>query len=273
MASRAIGVTEEDIRDVESQLKELVESSSKLYLCTDGRFWDYSVFDGMMLSDGHLQKSTKSKNARFSLSCKHEEFARTFQQRSGSFNWTEPSCRDIYDKRTDKVYTSWRLTSKIDERFTIEHKRWYSEGKKIVPKDIVLDKNTLIWWYLGDGCLYRKKSRPNYRRVVLSTQGFEQSDIDFLLNKLTALIGNESVHLERKEIVIGGNSLCNFIKIIGTKSPVSCYQYKFDFGPYVDDDYWKKSFENRPLKYINEYRKMNKVRELNYRSKEEINHE
>ena len=271
MASRAIGVTEEEIKDVERQLKELVESSSKLYLCTDGRFWDYSVFDGMMLSDGYLEKSVK--NARFKLSCKHKEFAEIFQKRSGSFPWGSFTEYKYFDKRTNKTYATWKLNSKADERFTKEHERWYPKGKKIVPKDIVLDKTTLIWWYLGDGSLYRKKSRPNYRRVVLSTQGFEQSDIDFLLNKLTALIGNESVHLERKEIVIGGNSLCNFIKIIGTQSPVSCYQYKFDFGPYVDDDYWKKSFENRPLKYINEYRKMNKVRELNYRSKEEINHE
>jgi len=265
----AVAVTEEEIKDVEQQLKEL--ANCRIFICGD-RFWNYSVFDGMMLSDGHLQKSTKSKNARFSLSCKYEEFAKTFQRLSGSFNWTESHCRDIYDKRTNKTYTSWRLSSKTDERFTIEHKRWYPEGKKIVPKDLILDKTTLVWWYLGDGSLNRKKSRPNYRRVVFCTQGFTVQDVDFLKLKLEELFGNDSIYIEENQIIIAKQSLCSFIKFIGIESPVSCYQYKFDFGPYINENYWKKSFEDRPLKYINEYRKMNKVRELNYKSKEEINH-
>lgn len=270
MSSKAIGVTEEEIRDIEEQLREICNASTKLTIC-GGQFWDYSVFDGMMLSDGYLEKP--AKNARFKLSCKYEEFARTFQQRSGSFNWAEIFCSHIYDKRTGKTYTSWRLSSNIDERFTVEHKRWYPEGKKIVPKDIILDKSTLLWWYLGDGSLYRKKSRPNYRRIVLCTQGFTPEDVDFLKSKLQELIGNDSIYTEDNQIVIAKRSLCNFIKIIGTKSPAICYQYKFDFGPYIDENYWNKSFEDRPLKYINEYRKENKVRELNYKSKKEINHE
>ena len=272
MINRAIEVKEEEINGIEEQLREICNASTKLTIC-GGQFWDYSVFDGMMLSDGHLEKSVKSKNARFSLCCKHEEFAKVFYQRSGSFNWTEPSCRDVYDKRTKKTYKSWRLKSKTDERFTKEHQRWYYEGKKIVPRDLVFDKTTLIWWYLGDGSLSRKKSRPNYRRIILCTQGFAIQDNNFLKSKLEKLLGNDSIYIEGNQIIIGRKALCNFIKIIGTKSPVSCYQYKFDFGPYIDEDYWKKSFEDRPLKYINEYRKTNKVRELNYKSKKEIEHE
>jgi len=270
MSSKAIGVAEEEINGVEEQLREICNASTKLTIC-GSQFWDYSVFDGMMLSDGFLEKA--AKNARFKLSCKHEEFAKVFQQRSGSFNWTEPTCRDIHDKRTEKIYKSWRLTSKVDERLTKEYQRWYPEGKKIVPKDITLDKSTLLWWYLGDGSLYRKKSRPNYRRIVLCTQGFTFEDVNFLKAKLEELIGTDSIYIEENQIVIGRKALCNFIKIIGLKSPVSCYEYKFDFGPYIDENYWEKSFEERPLKYINVYRKENKVRELNYKSKKEIDHE
>lgn len=270
--SRAVGSTDEEIKNIEEQLREICNASTKLTIC-GGQFWDYSVFDGMMLSDGYLEKSARSKNARFSLTCKYKEFARTFQQRSGSFNWTKPRCSNIYDKRTNKIYKSWKLRSKVDERFTIEHKRWYPEGKKIVPKDLILDKNTIMWWYLGDGYLYRKASRPNYRRIALCTEGFSKEDIDFLKSKLEEKIGNDSIYIEANEIIIAKRSLCKFIQILGTESPLKCYEYKFDFGSYINEDYWKKSFEDRPLKYINEYRKKNKVRELNYKSKEEINHE
>lgn len=269
--SRATGCDEKN-ENIEKQLKKLCNESTKIFIC-GGQFWNYSVFDGMMLSDGHLYKGKDMQNARFSLSCKHEEFARKFKQFSGNFKWKEPCLRLIYDKRTGKTYHSWRLNSLTDERFTKEHCRWYPCGKKIVPPDIVLDISTLIWWYLGDGHLNRKKSRPNHRRVSLAVQGFSKEDIKLLCNKLIAMLGNDSIYVESGNIIIAKKSLCKFIKLIGLTSPVECYQYKFEFGPYVDENYWEKSYKNRPLKYINEYRKKNKVRELNYKSKEEITHE
>lgn len=272
MSSRAVGVSDDDIKEVERQLKEICESSTKLFIC-DGQFWDYSVFDGMMLSDGHLQKGKRSRNARFRLSCKHAEFANTFKMHAGNFNWSDISIRNVFDKRTNKTHISCRLDSKVDERLTEQHSRWYPNGKKIVPRDISLDRSTLMWWYLGDGFLTRKKSRPNYRRIGLATEGFTDDDIEFLRSKLIELLGDDSIYIEGREIMIAKKALCNFIKIVGLKSPVSCYQYKFDFGPYVNENYWKKSFEDRPLNHINEYRKKHKVRELNFKSKEEINHE
>lgn len=236
--SRAIGV--DDIDDAERQLTEVCKST-KLTICGPD-FWDYSVLDGMMLSDGGLEKCDRSKNARFGLSCKHEEFARKFSQLSGSFPWTDVHCRMIYDKRTDKTYASWRLRSLSDERLTKEYFRWYTGGKKIVPRDLTLDSVTLTWWYLGDGHLVRKKSRPNFRQVILCTEGFSDEDIDFLETKLSDLIGDDGVYIENRNIVVAKKSLCRFIQTVGMNSPVKCYQYKFEFGPYVDEDYWANSF-------------------------------
>ena len=58
--------------------------------------------------------------------------------------------------------------------------------------------------------------------------------------------------------------MTKFAQVVGVISPVTDYQYKFDFGQYLDQDYFTKSYYKRPIKYINQYRQKHKVRELNY---------
>ncbi|MHA2279285.1 MAG: hypothetical protein ACXAC5_00130 [Promethearchaeota archaeon] len=70
--------------------------------------------------------------------------------------------------------------------------------------------------------------------------------------------------------MIGRESLCSFVSKLGAISPVPSYQYKFDFGQYFNADYKAKSYKNRPLTHINEFRKKHKVRELEYVNKDTI---
>ena len=223
-----------------------------------------SIFDGIIISDGYLKIGKKSKNASFSLTTSVLEFAQKTFSIFPDFPWATTPIRIMnrYDKRTNKYYKSIFLESRVSDFFTLQRKRWYPDGKKIVPKDIFIDKDFLLWWYIGDGHLHRKKSRHKYRRVILSTDSFCVPDIYFLIDKLRNLLGN-NVYLEnKKRIVISSQSLCQFIDIIGTVSPIKHYQYKFDFGQYLDKEYFSKSYNGRPLQYINLFRKKNKVREL-----------
>jgi hypothetical protein len=138
-------------------------------------------------------------------------------------------------------------------------------GCKIIPTDLNLDADTITWWYIGDGHLHKKKSRPNYRRVVLATDCFTSEERIKLVNQLTTLLGN-GVYVEGdRTIIIGTQSLVAMATLVGTVSPVVAYQYKFDWGNYANVDYFQHSYNNRPLKLINEYRKKNKIRELNYK--------
>lgn len=270
---------EEIYKQLEELCKDRITIISHCGYDKEGQFiswsdlFNHSVFDGMMLSDGYIEKRSESSSARFRLSCKYEEFARCFANYTGIGKNINLASHSYSDKRTNKTYTGYRLDSKSNYEFVLQHTRWYPNGKKIVPRDIILDRTTLLWWYLGDGHLNKKKARPNYRRVVLSTQGFVNEDIDFLKSKVVEKFGEDSVYIENRNIIIGRKALCKFAKEMGNKSPVNCYQYKFDFGPYVDENYWEKSFEDRPLKYINEYRRKNKVRELKYTEKREISHD
>jgi len=135
------------------------------------------------------------------------------------------------------------LSSKRDLFLTEQRKRWYPDGKKIVPLDIKLSKELLLWWYLGDGHLERKKARPAYRRVVLCTDCFEESELDFLIRLLRKELGNNSIYKESKHLIISRSALCNFAKYIGTDCPVPEYEYKFDFGQYKDPNYFRNSYK------------------------------
>lgn len=228
------------------------------------------VLDGVILSDGFIEKS--SKNARFTLGCKYRGFAEQVQSRLKFLSWSPIYEKDVFDNRTQKTYHRVVLRSRVSEILTKERYRWYPAGKKIVPKDLRLSDQCLLWWYIGDGHLCRKKSRPNYRRIVLAVNGFIKSDRMFLINLLKRRLGVDGVYAEAKHIIIARQALCKFIEIIGTKSPVSEYDYKFEFGNYTSPDYLGRSYKDRPLVAINEYRKKHKVRELNYSSRGEISH-
>jgi len=232
-----------------------------------------SIFDGLMISDAYLRKNKGvNGNARFGLTTSKREFAEKVMQIFSNFPWSDKSLTtfDRYDKRTGKSYSSTVLRSRCISFFTNQFNRWYPNSKKIVPDDIKIDKDMLLWWYIGDGYLRRKKSRPNYRRVELATDSFSIKELDFAIKKLKLLLGESSIYEERNEIMIGRQALVKFASLLGNVSPVVDYQYKFEFGQYLNNNYFKDSFKTRPLHFINKFRKKNKVRELDFRSKQDI---
>lgn len=229
---------------------------------------EQSIFDGYILSDGHLEDC--KGNSRLVMCQKHRLFIDYIKSSLQTIKWGKTKDIEIYDKRTKKTYGQSRSKSLSSVLMSKERKRWYPDGKKIVPRDIVLDDLCILFWYLGDGCLCKKKDRPNHRRICFATIGFEDEDIQHLLLLLKERIGNDSVYLENRNIYVGRQSLCKLVSVLGGTSPVVDYQYKFDFGRYFDSDYLQKSYEDRPLVFINEFRKKNRVRELNFISKDNI---
>ena len=154
-----------------------------------------SVFDGLMLSDANLELSIRGrqKNARFSLTSKHNSFVRRTVD-ALPFDWAPVNERHFYDSRTNKNYHRCTGRTRVDGWFTSQYHRWYKNGTKIVPNDLSLTSICILWWYLGDGHLARKRSRPNYRRVILATDSFSDSEKQWLKDRLQQLVG-ENVYV------------------------------------------------------------------------------
>ncbi len=70
----------------------------------------------------------------------------------------------------------------------IWYKRENNKTIKTVPRDIELTPKILLFWYLGDGCLVRRKNDLNrVPTIVLATNCFSKVDIEFLIMKLKQL--------------------------------------------------------------------------------------
>lgn len=228
------------------------------------------IFDGIIISDGHLSKPTSPMaSSRLSMGVKYKSFVEAVVV-ALPLSWSPITKSSRKDKRTGNIYTTYQLRSHTSAFLREQRDRWYPNGTKIIPEDLILNKQVLLWWYLGDGSLPKRKARPNYRQIVLATNSFTLEDNNRLISMLKDILQDDNVYLENNMIIVARTAITQFAKIIGTKSPVSDYEYKFDFGQYLDEDYWKKSFKDRPIQSINSFRKKHRVRELDFRSKEDI---
>lgn len=79
-------------------------------------------------------------------------------------------------------------------------------------------------WYLGDGSVVQDNNRIALR---LSTDGFAQEGVEFLVSKLEA-IGISCHRNGDNRIYVEAKGIPKFFEFIGTKSPVKCYDYKFE---------------------------------------------
>ena len=88
-----------------------------------------------------------------------------------------------------------------------EHRRWYKQGRKRVPRDLDLtDPVLLAQWYMGDGTVYATKRRGAVE-VSLNTQGFPETDVRWLAAEfnrrlgLRATVKHSSIHRGRQPIL------------------------------------------------------------------------
>ena len=97
------------------------------------------------------------------------------------------------DKRNNNFSLCFYINNcKYSELMKLREK-WYIEkhgkyAQKIIPRDLQLNSTVLLYWYLGDGSLIRRKNNSvNVPYIVLATNAFSKEDIDFLIQKLKEL--------------------------------------------------------------------------------------
>lgn len=129
------------------------------------------VLDGIMISDGCLT-STTAISARLSLGFKYNE----------TIEDIKIALPSIIFGPTNIVNngSSFHNKSKMYGDLLSENKRWYVNGKKIIPNDIKITKNLCYWWFIGDGY----NSNEN---VYLCTDSFTKEENLLLCDKFNEL--------------------------------------------------------------------------------------
>ncbi len=172
--------------------------------------------DGFLLGDGHISPN----NPHLTWSLKYKDFS--------DYTLNTFSCYDtisqyaFFKNKKLKNGGRWQYhgRSKTHPDLKKQRKRWYPDGLKIVPEDVIITPKSVLFWYLGDGGLRGVN-------IELCTDCFDERGLDILIEKLQKVEICATKH-KRSRLRIRLGSIRNFFNLIGWKSPVKCYNYKFN---------------------------------------------
>ena len=124
------------------------------------------------------------------------------------------------------------------------YRKWYPDGKKIVPRDLKLTPLTCRQWMIGDGYL----GHPPF--ITFATYGFSHEDIAFLAQQLVDLGFQVSLPSGTPIIRIQKRSVQDFLDFIGPcPDPIkSLYGYKWDLQ--LTKSEWIKQIRPRLLEQL-----------------------
>lgn len=189
------------------------------------------ILNGALIGDGCLSLHKHGANAIFSYTSKskqHVEFVCNYFKQYWSGEGLK--CVNIYDKRTNKEYSRYVVKTYTNQSFTAEYNRWYPNGKKCLPKDLMITPLTCLVWYIGDGCICHEK-RSEY--IKLATHFYPKEDQENILlpqmqqfEPSLMAAGNNQYF-----IYIPHKKEAEFLQYIG-ECPFSDYAYKWQIREY-----------------------------------------
>ncbi|MEI6421887.1 MAG: hypothetical protein WCP55_06680, partial [Lentisphaerota bacterium] len=183
-----------------------------------------NVIDGMLMGDGSIVVNENTKVGRFSIGSVHEEFA----QYCSSFLKMYGASVPAFDRGT-KGRGMWNVQTYSHPDFYAQRQRWYPNGIKAIPQDIVFTKIFMIMWYLGDGCLSSGNEKNNSRYLYFSTNSFSKESLETIVVPKFEEIGVEVNKVDDDNCLsISSRGFWPLLKYMGGESPVKCFQYKFD---------------------------------------------
>lgn len=142
---------------------------------------------GNLLGDASI-RSDKDKYFTFQIVARDKNFLEWCGKLLSDFNlkyW-------ISRNKTNLFLLGVYINSCPYKEFLHLRDKWYKKlnGKtiKTVPNNLELTPTILLFWYLGDGSLIRRKNDKNrIPFIVLATNAFSKADVDFLIQKLKKL--------------------------------------------------------------------------------------
>ena len=122
----------------------------------------------------------------------------------------------------------FRLGSNPYHSLMLLHKKWYKNGKKIIPQDLTwVDDFSVAKWYMDDGSLAHSELQQD--RALFATNCFNQKDVIRLAKHLTKMYGVTCNVYNSKGWTIRVNNANNTIDTMWkaiTPYIVPCMRYK-----------------------------------------------
>jgi beta-phosphoglucomutase-like phosphatase (HAD superfamily)/dTDP-glucose pyrophosphorylase len=218
----------------------------------------FEVFEGTMLGDSSIPLGRGVVNGGLKFShCKiQKKWAQTkldIFKNIGTYHCDY----DVKLKSNDKTYNSNASRVKLIPEFKHQRKRWYVNGKKIVPLDIKLTPISIATWYMDDGHLMKKQNIARF-----STDSYDDKSISILQNKLLEynIFSYITTHNNYKRICISSKSSDVFFNLISSYIiPDMSYKVPEKYRNNCSYDEWNnvcediKYYENIKLEDVSSY--------------------
>lgn len=149
---------------------------------------------GSMLGDGSIECGKLAKHARLCIArqSKDQDYVKWQAEIFSDICGNDPvNHLAFFDKRTGKTYLRTYFRTRNCPAITDYHIKWYPNGQKIVPRDLVLTPLILLIWFLDDGsCNVDKGKNSDTLRIDLNTMGFSEVDNIFLSQILSTYLND-----------------------------------------------------------------------------------
>lgn len=148
-----------------------------------------SIIIGTVLGDGYLRIISGKKNALLEVnhSLSQKDYVDWKYEMLQTFCKSGPKSR-----KGNGTRIAYRFNTRQHPEITELYNSFYTEGKKSIPDDLVLDPLMLAVWFMDDGSLCRESD------VYLNTQQFVRHDQE-CLQAMLETIGVESSLNKDKE--------------------------------------------------------------------------
>lgn len=174
---------------------------------------EQQVLDGLLLSDGCMSETSRI-SSRLTFGFKFRETCEDIFKALPSVNFSP-----IWENKGK--YIAYHSKSNYYSNFLDEHKRWYVNGVKIIPNDLVLTPTVCYWWFIGDGSV----NAPN---LYLATNCFSLDDLNLVIKKFNE-IGFFPKIIQDNKLIFHKKCAIEFMKWIAKGISIAPqYQYKWD---------------------------------------------
>ena len=135
------------------------------------------IMEGELLGDGGLESSATSGNPGFAHSTANFCYS-CYLEKSLADKDLYTNVELLPSRNGGKPQR--RICTPNNQAFRSLLARWYPQGTKVVPEDLVLTRIKCLHWYLGDGYVEKKNAK-------LSTCGFTWDEVRHLVVMLGTL--------------------------------------------------------------------------------------
>jgi hypothetical protein len=206
----------EETKNVISEKNCWKEEDYLVYIFTQEQ---KEIFDGIMISDGSLEKPGNF-SSRMTLGFKYEETLERIMKDLNNMKYCPIYKYDYIEKRNGNNIINFFTKTHASTTLFNEYYRWYKDGVKIIPEDIKLTPLFCYWWYVMDGYI------SSTNTIILCTESFTIKDLEFiqiLFNKIDIYptINN------RNRLLFSSQESKKFFNFISNIKIQKEYEYKF----------------------------------------------